>query len=141
MSKETKTVYICTHCNSDNVQIKAWVKPVAYCQHINYEFVDECPEELGWCEDEQLHAEVQTAEVRADAKVIGFQVVGEDGMANEGKLHPDITTPSSVYSLSQTKEMLKKSNDSYVNYTWRLLTIWTGDIEKPIQMFKGDPRD
>jgi len=135
MSKETNTVYICSHCNSDNVQVKAWVRP-----NSNYEFVDECPEELGWCEDEQLHAELHTAELSDDAKVIGFQVCGEDGMANEGKLHPDIQTPSCVYSLSQANEMLEKSNDSYVNYVWRLLTIWSGDIEEPVIMFKGNPR-
>lgn len=124
------------HCNSDNVQVKAWVRP-----NNNYEFVDECPEELGWCEDEQQHADVETAELRDDAKVIGFQVVGEEGMANEGKLHPDITTPSCVYNLSQAKEMLAKSNDNYVNYVWQLLTIWEGDIEEPIIRFLGYPRD
>jgi hypothetical protein len=134
MSKETKTVYICTHCNSDKVQIKAWVNP-----NNNNEFVDEVPDELGWCEDEQLHGEIQTAELRADAKVIGFQVVGEDGTEQEGEIHPGMDASFCIYSLKQAQSMLGDNNHG--DEQWRLLTIWTGDIEEPTMMFEGDPRE
>lgn len=134
MSKETNTVYLCSHCNSDNVQVKAWVRP-----NNNYEFVDECPEELGWCTDEQLHAEIHTAELRDDAKVIGFQVVGEEGTAQEGEIHPDMNDSFCVYSLKQAEKMLRRTNPT--GEQWQLLTIWSGDIEEPVLMFKGDPRD
>jgi len=132
MSKETKTIYICTHCNSDKVQIKAWVNP-----NNKYEFVDEVPDELGWCEDEQLHSDIQTAELHADAKVIGFQVVGEEGTEKEGEIHPDMDASFCVYSLKQANEMLNKN----VVGIWRLLTIWSDDIEEPTIMFESDPRD
>jgi hypothetical protein len=133
---KTKTVYICPQCQSDNVQIKAWVRP-----NKNYEFVDEVNEgdEAGWCEDEQLHTFVETAEVNADAEIIGFQVVGEDGTAQEGEIHPDMDASFCIYSLKQAQQMLGDNDNG--NEQWRLLTIWTGDIEEPTMMFEGDPRN
>jgi hypothetical protein len=135
MSKKTKTVYICPQCNSDNVQVKAWVRP-----NKNYEFVDEVNEgdEAGWCDDEQLSTFVETAELTRDAKVIGFQVVGEDGTAEEGEIHPDMDASFCIYSLSQAREMLNGDNG---DEQWKLLAIWTGDVEEPTMMFEGDPRD
>jgi len=140
MSKETKTVYICPQCQSDNVQIKAWVRP-----NENNQYVDEVNEgdELGWCCDEELHAVIETAEVNADAKVIGFQVVGEDGTEQEGEIHRNMDASFCVYSLKQAQSMLsdKRNHSSVHDEQWRLLTIWTGDVEEPTKMFKGDPRD
>jgi len=135
MSKKTKTLYICTHCNSDNVQVRAWVKP-----NENYKFIDEINEddELGWCEDEQLHTGIQTAQINANDRVIGFQVVGEDGTQQEGEIHPDMVASFCVYSLEQANEMLRRTNPT--GERWRLLTIWSGDIEEPRMMFNGDPR-
>lgn len=127
-----KTTYICTHCGSDNVQVKAWVKP-----NENYKFVDEVNEgdEPGWCEDEQLHSIVETAQLRADAKVIGFQVVGEDGTENASDIHPDMDASFCLYNLSQANKMIEQNECN-----WRLLTVWEGDIEEPTLMFEGDPR-
>lgn len=135
-SDKTKTVYICPQCQSDNVQIKAWVRP-----NENNQYVDEVNEgdEAGWCDDEQLPTFIETAEVNADAKVIGFQVVGEDGTAQEGEIHPDMDASFCVYSLKQAQSMIGDNNHG--DEQWRLLTIWTGDIEEPTMMFKGDPRD
>lgn len=136
MSTKTKTIYVCTHCNSDNVEIKVWVRP-----NKNFQYVDEVNEgdELGWCEDCQLHAVVETTEVKANAKVIGFQVVGEDGTPQEGEIHPKMGASFCVYCLQQANEMLHdcENNDEQ----WRLLTIWEGDVEEPTMMFEGNPRD
>jgi len=134
MNKKTKTVHLCPQCQSDNVQIKAWVKPNQgnlFADKINY------GEEVGWCDDEGLPTFVKIAEINADAKVIGFQVVGEDGTAQEGKIHPDMDASLCIYNLTQARKMLSSKNG---NGQWRLLTIWTGDIEEPIMMFKGNPR-
>jgi hypothetical protein len=133
LTDKTKTIYICPQCHSDNVQIKAWVRP-----NKNNQYVDEINEgdEFGWCEDECLHTNIETAEVRANAEVIGFQVVGEDGTEQEGEIHPYMDASFCVYSLAQANEMLNKN----VVGIWRLLTIWTGDIEDATKMFEGDPR-
>ncbi|MBN1183463.1 MAG: hypothetical protein JXB49_14330 [Bacteroidales bacterium] len=133
---KTKTVYLCPNCQSDNVQIKAWVKP-----NEDYKFVDEVNvgDELGWCEDEQLPTYIETAELKADAKVVGFQVVGEDGTSEEGEIHPDMDASFCIYNLSQANKMLERTN--LTGEQWRLLTIWEGDIEEPTMMFEGDPRD
>ena len=128
---KTKTVYICTHCQSDNVEVKAWVRP-----NNNNEYVDEVEgDEMGWCCDEELHAVIETAELRDDARVIGFQVVGEDGSPQEGEIHPDMDASFCIYNLSQAHQMLDDENNQ-----WRLLTIWETDIEEPQMMFSGDPR-
>ena len=130
---KTKTVYQCTHCQSDNVEVKAWVRP-----NNNNEYVDEVEgDEMGWCCDEQLHADIQTAELRDDAKVIGFQVVGEEGSEAEGEINPHMDASFCVYNLSQAKQMLEADKKFGI---WRLLTIWDTDIEEPTMMFKGDPR-
>ena len=135
MSKETKTVHICPQCQSDNVQIKAWVRP-----NKGMEFVDEVNEgdEAGWCDDEELPTFVETAELKADAEVIGYQVVGEDGTEQEGEIHPQMDASFCVYNLSQAQEMLNGDNG---DEQWRLLAIWTDDIEEPTMMFSGSPRD
>ena len=128
-----KTLYVCTHCQSDNVQVKAWVEP-----NKNNTYVDEVEgDEMGWCCDEELHAVIETAELRDDARVIGFQVVGEDGTAQEGEIHPDMDASFCVYNLKQAQKMLQTDNESGI---WRLLAIWEGDVEEPTLMFSGDPR-
>lgn len=135
---KTKTLYICTHCQSDNVQVKAWVEP-----NKNNAYVDEVEgDELGWCCDEELHTVIDTAELNDDAKVIGFQVVGEDGSEQEGEMHPNMDASFCVYSLKQAQEMLndKRNHSSVHDEQWRLLTIWDGDVEEPTLMFSGDPR-
>ncbi|MDZ7785961.1 MAG: hypothetical protein U5L95_02460 [Candidatus Saccharibacteria bacterium] len=118
----TKTVYVCQNCNSDNVEVKAWVKP-----NRNNEYQEEIGEEVGWCCDEQLHAVIEAVELNEDAKVIGFQVFGEDGTTQEGLTHPLMEDSSSVYSLKQAHQMLTGNDDNQ----WQLLTIWDTDIENP----------
>jgi len=131
----TKYVYRCTHCNSDNVQVKAWVDPNKGNKFIDYEVDDD---QSGWCVDEQLIAEVQTVEIKKSARVIGFQVVGEKGTSEEGKMHPSMSNVYYLYNLEQAKNMLNNKNNR--EEQWQLLTIWSGDIEDPTIMFKGDPR-
>ena len=131
---QTKTVYICTHCDSDNVQVKGWVRP-----NNGHAFVDEIEgDEMGWCDDEGLSSEIQTTEVKRRAEVIGFQVVGDDGTQQEGLIHPQAQIDLEVYSLPQAQAMLDDDNGTT---QWKLKTIWTNDVEEPTMMFKGDPRN
>jgi len=128
-----KTLYVCTHCQSDNVQIKAWVRP-----NNNNTYVDEVnPDELGWCEDCQLNSVIETVQVKDNAEVIGFQVVGEDGTEAEGEINPHMDASFCIYNIDQARLMLKEDEKFGI---WKLLTIWEGDIEEPTLMFKGDPR-
>jgi hypothetical protein len=132
MKKKTKTIMICTHCNSDNVQLKAWVKP-----NEDNKFVDLVEgDEMGWCNDCKLPSVIVSLELKANAKVIGFQVVGEEGTSEEGQIHPKMDASFCLYSLSEAQAML----NSKVKGLWRLLTIWSGDVEEPSIMFNGDPR-
>src|SRR6056297_1655913 len=103
---EMKTIYRCQHCYSDNVQVKAWVRP-----NNNNVFIDEVnPDELGWCEDCELNVVVETVEMEENAEVIGFQVVGEDGTPQEGETHPDMDGSFCVYNLGQARLMLSGNN-------------------------------
>lgn len=105
-----KTIYLCSHCNSDNVQVKAWVLP-----NQNNQYACDMEDALGWCEDQQRHVVVDTVQLKSDAKVIGFQVVDDD----EGDIHPDMDASFCVYSLEQANEMLEKDREG----KYRLLTI------------------
>ncbi|MFA5366642.1 MAG: hypothetical protein WC333_02060 [Dehalococcoidia bacterium] len=124
------TKWICENCNSDNVEFKAWVKP-----NENNKFVDYSGEESddNYCQDCQKHVETHQVEIKTGAKIIGFQVVGEGDL--EGEIHPDMDASFCVYNLSQARKMIEL-NENY----WRLLTIWSGDIEEPTMMFRGNPR-
>ena len=122
----TKTLWQCPHCKSDNVDFKVWTK----ANHGN-EITDENPmeEEDCWCNDCERHGKLIIQEMAADKEVIGFQVVN-----NANDIHPDMYGSFCVYNLWQANKMLEKDND------WKLLTIWTGDIEEPTIMFEGNPR-
>jgi len=127
---KTKCVYLCMYCGSDNVQVKAWVKP-----NEGHKYVDEIEgDELGWCDDCQNTVDVQTAELKKTAVVQGYQVVGDDSSPYEGDIHPDMDGSFCIYNLSQARQMIGD------DLNWRLLTIWEGDVEEPTMMFEGDPR-
>jgi transcription elongation factor Elf1 len=129
-SDKIKTLWLCPHCGSDNTEFKVWARA-----NTN-EIVDSNPieEEDGWCEDCEQHGELILSTLKEKAKVVGFQVVGDEGTKEEGLIHPDMQASFCLYSLSQANAMLEKSN------VWKLLTIWSGDVEEPTMMFKGDPR-
>jgi hypothetical protein len=73
-----------------------------------------------------------------DTEVIGFQVVGEDGTPQEGEIHPDMAASFCLYNLSQAQAMVDKNNNGQEQ--WKLLAIWSDDVENPTMMFSGDPR-
>jgi hypothetical protein len=128
--EKTKTVMLCHNCGSDNVQTKMWV-------NVNNDTISDSASDNdngdNWCLDCETHPDLLPHTLKSDAKVVGFQVVGED--ENEGEIHPEMDASFCLYNLSQAREMFK-------GYTknWRLLTIWEGDIEEPTYMFEGDPR-
>lgn len=120
--------YICSHCGSDNVQVKAWVKP-----NDNYKYVGEVEgDELGWCDDCQLPSVIDTVEMNVQNKVIGFQV----DLDNNDEMHPDMSASFCVYSLPQVNKMIEQDKNR-----WSLLAIYEDTIEEPTMMFKGDPRN
>jgi hypothetical protein len=130
MKKETKSVYVCDYCGSDNIQSKAWVNP-------NKNTIDDyCPGELDYCKDCHLHTSTHLVKLKASAKVIGFQVVGIDGTDSEGQTHPDMQPDinmygkSCLYNIYQADEMIRTDSDK-----WRLLSVWSGDIKKPTYLF------
>ena len=119
-----KQVWICDNCGSDNVQVKTWIG-------MNDNLVSDGASDSDdyWCEDCQEHHGVELKTLPDDKIVIGFQIVDEDN----SEIHPNMDGSFCIYNLSQAREML--SSD------WKLLTIWSGDIEEPTMMFEGNPRD
>jgi len=131
---KVKTVWLCPHCGSDNVEIKNWVNANTG------EVGTDCEEDEGYCLDCEKRGELILSSVKASAEIVGFQVVGEDGHENEGDIHPLMDASFCLYSLSQAKAMLEDDNTLYKG-EWKLLTLWTGDVEDATIMFEGDPRD
>ena len=130
---EMKTIQMCPECNSDNVQVKAWVRPNQNNQLVDY-LNDQVTD--GFCDDCHEHVIVETAEVNVRHQVEGFQVRFASG-ANQ--IHPKMANDKSLYSLLDADAMLR---DSTVGERWKLKTIWTADIVDPVVMFDdGDPRD
>lgn len=128
---KTKTVFLCSNCGSDNVEMKAWVNP-------NTDGIGDTissEEEDCYCNDCDGNHELLSHELKASAKVVGFQIVGVDGTDNEGEMHPAMDASFCLYNLSWCRQYLHEY------YNWRLLTIWEGDVEEPTMMFEGDPRD
>ena len=123
-----KTLWLCSNCGSDNVENKNWVNP-------NTGVVGtDCEEDEGYCNDCESRGELILSTVKADAEIVGFQVVDDV----QGDIHPDMDGSFCLYSLSQAKEMIENSDDP--TDCWKLLAIWTGDVEEPTIMFEGDPR-
>jgi len=131
---QTKTVYICSHCNSDNVQVQAWVRPNQGMQYVDEVAEGDMP---GWCDDCGLSAVIETTEVKRRHKVVGFQVADDnrDGVEQ----HPHMDASFCLYSLEQARAMLDDDNNG--DEQWKLVAIWTADVEEPTMMFEGDPRD
>ena len=122
------TTWVCPNCNSNRVQQKAWV-------NLNGNSVDWdsssdlVDDEDYYCQDCEEHLVPITLDIPARSKIIGFQVVND-----QNDIHPDMDASFCLYSLSQAQEMIDGSGD------WHLLCIWTGGVEEPTFMFKGDPR-
>lgn len=114
----TKTITLCKECNTDDVTIKT--KNSGYCMI--------CGKEV----------EIYKSELKADAKVIGYQVLGMAGHENDGHLHPEMSASFALYSLKQARKMLSSNNTMYTN-EWVIVSIWSGDIEEPTFMFRGNP--
>ena len=115
----TKTVVLCKECNTDDVTIK--VRNAGYCMI--------CGKDV----------EIYKSELKADAKVIGYQVVGMAGHENEGQLHPEMEASFCLYSLKQARKMLSSDNTMYTD-EWIIVSIWSGDIEEPTLMFHNKPK-
>jgi Zn finger protein HypA/HybF involved in hydrogenase expression len=123
-------VYTCSKCGSDNVSVQTWVKINEGNRLSGDIYLDD--EGNCWCEDCAEHYEIVKAEVDPNSKVIGFQVVGDEDGDYFGEIHPDMAGSFCIYNLTEAQSMNSSG--------WRLLAIWSGDIEEPTMMFEGDPR-
>jgi len=131
-----ENVHVCDFCGSDNVQTKAWVRP-----NNNNEYVDIASEEINdnYCDDCNQNTTLSVVEKNVRYEVIGFQVWGDDGIAEADKPHPHMKNEKSIYSLDQANSMMDDDNNG--DEQWQLLTIWTNDVKEPVLMFEGDPRE
>lgn len=133
-TNETKSVWVCPECGSDNVQAKMWVN--VNTNNVCGEAMEDDDEY--YCEDCKNHIGKVSEEIMMPRKkVIGFQVTLVDGVGHSN-LHPMIKDKSNVYNRGQVEEML--FNFEGLEYT-ELKTIWTTDIECPVMMFEGNVRD
>ena len=132
---EFENVHVCDFCGSDNVQTKAWVRP-----NVNNLFVDIASEEINdnYCDDCELNSCLTVVQKNVRDAVIGFQVWGDTGTAQEDYVHPQAQSSLEVYSLDQANSMM---DDDNTNEQWTLKAVWSGDIECPTMMFTGDPRN
>lgn len=130
---ETKEVWVCPDCNSDNVQFKTWTDANSM-KATN----DECPMEDSdcYCKDCESTSLLVRTKLIPRAKVIGFQVNAYDGLGHE-YMHPSMDGSFCIYNLTQAGEMMINSAGDIDS---RLVAIWTDDIEEPTFMFEGDPR-
>ena len=128
---EFHTLHLCPECNSDNVQLKAWVRP-----NQNNKLVDYLTDQVtdGFCDDCHQHVITDTVEMNVRHKVIGFTVCND----NPAQVHPRIIDNKMVYNLLDADEMLR---DLTTDGDWKLKTLWTDDISDPVKMFSGDPRN
>ena len=128
---KTKSLWLCPNCGSDNVEFKVWANA-----NTNEVSDTDAPmeDEDCFCNDCKEHGELILSTVKADAKIEGFQVVDDEA----GDIHPDMDGSFCLYNMSQAQKMLHSKHDEG---NWKLLAIWTGDVEEPTIMFEGDPRD
>ena len=134
MRKTVRTLWLCSNCGSDRVQQKAWVS--LNDNSIDWDGAsDLCDDEDYYCQDCGEHLVPITQDVPVKKKVIGFQVVNDNQ-----DIHPLMEGSFCLYSLSQAKEMLEDAPGKNLFNEWKLLAIWTGDVEEPTKMFTGNPR-
>ena len=119
-----KKLWLCDNCNSDNLQAKMWVNIN------NNKIIDGVESKEYWCEDCQGHWSINEKEMNVTDKVEGFQLVK---IGNVDEMHPNMKNNLSLYSIDQLDEF---NNDG----DWKILTIWSGDIETPEIMYKGNVR-
>jgi len=131
----TRNVFVCSDCRSDNVQYQTWSNANSdkVIEPILHNGMD------GFCPDCQKHVKLVLLEMKGNAKVAGFQVVGEDETPQYGEIHPQMDASFCIYNLTQARNMMDDNNNG--EEKWRLLTIWEGDVEEPTMMFEGDPRN
>lgn len=136
MRKKVRTLWLCSNCGSDRVQQKTWVN--LNDNSIDWDSSsDLIDDEDFYCQDCGEHLQPITQEVPVRKKIIGFQVVSNDG-GND--IHPLMEASFCIYSLKQANEMLEDRPGKNLFNEWKLLAIWSGDVEEPTMMFKGDPR-
>jgi hypothetical protein len=132
---KTKELYICTHCFSDNVELKMWVN--ANTKELTTEVETDGDDDC-WCNDCQQHGILNKIEIPYLKEVIGFQVIDKNKNDN---VHPRLISNKHICRLSQANEMIE-DRDKDGNTKWMLKTIWSGIIENPEPIFGNDnPRD
>lgn len=124
----TKTLKLCPHCYSDNVQIRQWhnANTGKYIQDDNSCSCMDCDLD---CEE---LLEVEMPYLR---EVIGFQVFNKDG-----NVHPRLISDKHICRLSQANEIIEGTLNKDGMPTYKLVTVWSGVMNEPEPIFGGDPR-
>jgi len=130
---EDKKLILCENCHSGNIELRYWVNPN---NNSIGDLAGEGDCDDTWCCDCETHPGVYASELKPDAKLIGYQVIGDEYSDKEGEIHPDMDASFCVYSLKQAREMLNVNPSK----EWKLRAVWEGDIEEPTIMFRGNPR-
>jgi hypothetical protein len=109
--KPAKTVNLCVKCNTDDVIARGYRK--GFCLI--------CGEDV----------KTYTLQFKADAKVIGYKVLSN---TDDCALHPKMEASFCLYSLKQCRKIIGGETAN-----WKIQTYWSGDIEEPTFMFRGNP--
>lgn len=129
-----KTLWLCSNCESDNVEQKSWVNmntETARFVNIDGEITEY------YCNDCKEHHFPYEKKMKYTTEIIGYQVVGEDDTDCSGRIHDDMEASFCVYSLKQATEMLMNSTEG----DWKISTIWSDFITEPTIMFEGKAKD
>jgi hypothetical protein len=113
--KPTKTVTLCKECNTDDVIINKIDG-----------FVNR-----GYCMICGKDVDTYVATLKTEAKVIGYQVRTD---TDDCALHPKMDFGFTVFNLRQCQKIVGGETAN-----WKIRTVWSGDIEEPTIMFRGNP--
>ena len=125
---KTKDLFVCSNCQSPDVDAKYWVGLNTGEVHESAGLRDDEDYFCNTCQEKHIPYLTTVSE---DAEVIGYQVVGEEGSDVEGQIHPDMVGSFAVYDIKWAQERIEKGK-------WRILTIWKDDIEEPTLMYEDN---
>lgn len=139
MKKKQLYQFYCPHCESINVQEKAWVD----LNSTTLGNIDSgCDLKEYYCLDCEKHFDNIDAKLfnchNGRVVIVGYQVVMRKGdKIVEDTLHPDIDNFTCVLSLSQANKIIEENDCG----AWELDTVYKDEIGEPTIMFEGkNPR-
>jgi hypothetical protein len=130
---KVKTLYRCPHCQSDNVEVKMWVK--ANTNEISSSDANNCNED-SFCNDCCGDGAIQLDTIPYLHNLVGFRVVNKSG-----DYHPKLKSINGalICNLYQASEMLEDV-DKDGNTQWKLQSVWAEEVDESLHIFGGEPR-